>query len=122
MMPRVATLDRPSILVVDDSSLLRGILKEELEAEGYEVYLAEDGAQALERARDLLPDLILLDVGLPEVDGFEVCKRLKMDDATSQTPILMLSALNELKDKLAGFEAGADDYLTKPFFTMELLA
>jgi len=122
MIPRVAAIDRPSILVVDDSSLLRGILKEELEAEGYEVFLAADGAQALERARDLLPDLILLDVGLPEIDGFEVCKRLKLDDATSQTPVLILSALNELKDKLAGFEAGADDYLTKPFFTMELLA
>jgi putative nucleotidyltransferase with HDIG domain len=113
---------RHSILVVDDSNLLRGILKEELEAEGFEVHMAEDGPQALERARDLRPDVILLDIGLPGMDGYEVCRRVKADAATADIPILMITALNELKDKLAGFEAGADDYLTKPFFTKELLA
>ncbi|HEX4825322.1 MAG TPA: HD domain-containing phosphohydrolase [Candidatus Polarisedimenticolaceae bacterium] len=113
---------RHSVLVVDDSNLLRGILKEELEAEGFEVHMAEDGPQALERARDLRPDVILLDVGLPGIDGYEVCRRVKGDAATADIPVLMITALNELKDKLAGFEAGADDYLTKPFFTKELLA
>jgi len=113
---------KPSVLVVDDSNLLRGILREELEAEGFEVHMAEDGPEALEKARDLRPDVILLDVGLPGMDGYEVCRRVKADDATADTPILMITALNELKDKLAGFEAGADDYLTKPFFTKELLA
>lgn len=113
---------RHSILVVDDSNLLRGILKEELEAEGFQVHMAEDGPQALEKARDLRPDVILLDIGLPGMDGYEVCRRVKSDAATTDIPVLMITALNELKDKLAGFEAGADDYLTKPFFTKELLA
>ena len=113
---------KPSVLVVDDSNLLRGILREELEAEGFEVHMAEDGPEALEKAKDLRPDIILLDIGLPGMDGYEVCRRVKADDATADTPILMITALNELKDKLAGFEAGADDYLTKPFFTKELLA
>lgn len=113
---------RATILVVDDSNLLRGILREELEAEGFDVQLAEDGPRALQMARDLRPDLLLLDVGLPEIDGYEVCRRLKGDIATADIPVLILSALNELKDKLAGFEAGCDDYLTKPFFTKELVA
>jgi len=113
---------RQSVLVVDDSNLLRGILREELEAEGFEVHLAEDGTQALEMAHDIRPDVILLDIGLPGIDGYEVCRRVRADAATTEIPILMITALNELKDKLAGFEAGADDYLTKPFFTKELLA
>ncbi len=119
--PSPAT-ERPSILVVDDSNLLRGILREELEAEGWDVHLAEEGRPAVEKARDLRPDVILLDVMLPDVDGYEICRRIKGDDATSHIPVVMLSSRNELKDKLAGFEAGADDYLTKPFFTKELLA
>ena len=114
--------ERPSILVVDDSNLLRGILREELEAEGWEVHLAEEGRPAIEKVRDLRPDVILLDVMLPDVDGYEVCRAIKNDEGTAHIPILMLSSRNELKDKLAGFEAGADDYLAKPFFTKELLA
>src|SRR5262245_36048247 len=113
---------RQSVLVVDDSNLLRGILREELEAEGFEVHLAEDGPQALEMAHVLRPDVVLLDIGLPGMDGYEVCRRIKADAATNEIPVLMITALNELKDKLAGFDAGADDYLTKPFFTKELLA
>ncbi|MBZ5640074.1 MAG: response regulator [Acidobacteriia bacterium] len=122
-MPTTASpSERPSILVVDDSNLLRGILREELEAEGWEVHLAEAGGTAVEMARDLRPDVILLDVVLPDMDGYEVCRSIKSVEATSAIPIVMLSSHNELKDKLAGFEAGADDYLTKPFFTKELLA
>ncbi len=113
---------RHSVLVVDDSTLLRGILREELEAEGFIVHLAEDGERALELAHDLRPDVILLDVGLPGIDGYEVCRRVRADAATTEIPVLMITALNDLKDKLAGFDAGADDYLTKPFFTKELLA
>ena len=122
-MPTYAAVTaKASILVVDDSNLLRGILREELEAEGFEVHLAEDGERALEMARDLRPDVVLLDVTLPGVDGYEVCRRIKSDAGTGETAVMMLSGLNELKDKLAGFEAGADDYMTKPFFTKELLA
>src|SRR5262245_10912787 len=118
----IQSAERPSILVVDDSNLLRSILKEELEAEGYAVHLADDGGRGLELARDLRPDAIVLDVSLPGLDGYEVCRRLKGDDDTIDIPVLILSSLNELKDKLAGFEAGADDYLAKPFFTKELIA
>jgi len=122
MSATASTSERPSILVVDDSNLLRGILREELEAEGWEVHLAEEGISAIEKALDIRPDVILLDVMLPGVDGYEVCRKIKGSEATGHIPILMLSSHNELKDKLAGFEAGADDYLTKPFFTKELLA
>ncbi len=122
MSATVSTSERPSILVVDDSNLLRGILREELEAEGWEVHLAEEGNSAIEKARDIRPDVILVDVVLPGIDGYEVCRRIKGAEATGHIPILLLSSRNELKDKLAGFEAGADDYLTKPFFTKELLA
>jgi len=115
------TAERHSVLVVDDSSVLRSILKEELEAEGFIVHLAENGARGLELARDHRPDVILLDLMLPELDGYDVCRTLKADDALSHIPVLILSARNELKDKLAGFESGADDYLTKPFFTKELV-
>ncbi|MBD3866576.1 MAG: response regulator [Acidobacteria bacterium] len=122
MNPNVHIHETPSILVVDDSDLLRNILREELEAEGYRVSVAEDGEKALSLAQDIRPDLILLDIVLPGMDGYEVCRELKSNTATSQIPVLFLSSRNELKDKLAGFDAGADDYLTKPFFTKELLA
>src|SRR5207344_968363 len=87
---------KPSVLVVDDSNLLRGILREELEAEGFEVHLAEDGPQGLEMARDLRPDVILLDVGLPGMNGYEVCRQVKAQASTAEIPILMITALNEL--------------------------
>ncbi len=122
MTTNARTQDSPSVLVVDDSDLLRNILREELEAEGYRVSVAGDGEKALCLARDILPDVILLDIILPDMDGYEVCRELKSDAFTSQIPVLILSSRNELKDKLAGFEAGADDYLTKPFFTKELMA
>jgi DNA-binding response OmpR family regulator len=115
------TAERHSVLVVDDSSVLRSILKEELEAEGFIVHLAENGERGLELARDQRPDVILLDLMLSGLDGHDVCRALKADDALSHIPVLILSSRNELKDKLAGFESGADDYLTKPFFTKELV-
>jgi len=114
--------ERKTVLVVEDSSITRNVLKEELEAEGYRVQLAEDGETGLSMARDARPDIVLLDVGLPRMSGIEVCRELKQQDGTSQIPVLILSARNELKDKLSGFDAGADDYLTKPFFTKELVA
>ena len=115
-------VERSSILVADDSDLLRNILREELEAEGFDVLLADDGASALELARNVRPDLVLLDLVDKDLDGNEVCRRVKADPITEHIPVVLLSSRNELKDKLAGFEAGADDYLTKPFFTKELVA
>jgi putative nucleotidyltransferase with HDIG domain len=116
------TNGRRSVLVVEDSNITRNILKEELEAEGYDVILAEDGERGLEMARDADPDIILLDLNLPQKSGIEVCREIKRSQHTSSIPVVILTARNELKDKLSGFDAGADDYLTKPFFTKELVA
>ena len=107
------------ILVVDDEKLLVKGVKFNLENEGYEVECAYDGASAVELARNGRFDLIILDVMMPELDGQEACMRIR---EFSNVPIIMLTAKSEDADKLMGFECGADDYVTKPFGTAELLA
>jgi DNA-binding response OmpR family regulator len=107
------------ILVVEDEPTLLDTLEYNLSRQGYEVYTAADGAAALEVARRELPDLIVLDVMLPELDGFEVCRILRQE---MSAPILMLTARDEEVDKIVGLEVGADDYMTKPFSMRELLA
>lgn len=107
------------ILVVDDEKPIADILKYNLEKEGYFVELAFDGEEALEKTYSVKPDLIILDIMLPKMDGFAVCKRLRQD---IQTPIIMLTAKEEEVDKVLGLELGADDYITKPFGVRELLA
>lgn len=108
-----------NILVVEDEKAIADILVFNLQREGYEVYEANDGAKGLELAMNKSPDLILLDVMLPQMDGFEVCKKIRQ---TSQVPILMLTAREEEADKVLGLELGADDYITKPFSMRELMA
>ena len=108
-----------TILVVDDEPTLAATVKYNLEREGYRAITAADGESALALARDNRPDLIVLDVMLPAMDGFEVCRRLRRDSAV---PILMLTAKTEEVDKVVGLEIGADDYVTKPFSMRELLA
>jgi DNA-binding response OmpR family regulator len=108
-----------SILVVDDEKTLRETLAEELEAEGYAVVQAADGREAVDRFRKHHPDLILLDLMLPEISGTEVCRIIR---AESGVPILMLTAKSAEVDKVVGLELGADDYVTKPFSFRELLA
>ncbi|MDH3598824.1 MAG: response regulator [Candidatus Tectomicrobia bacterium] len=112
----------PCILVVDDQSMNVHILSTRLTLEGYDVLTATDGDQAIAMARDRQPDLILLDVIMPEPDGFEVCRRLKADSSLPFIPILMVTAKGEPQDMVAGFEAGADDYLTKPLDRRVLVA
>lgn len=107
------------ILVVEDDLTLLETLEYNLERQGYEVYKAEDGRNALELARRYEPDLVLLDVMLPGIDGFEVCRILRQE---LSMPILMLTARADEVDKIVGLEMGADDYLTKPFSMRELLA
>lgn len=107
------------ILVVDDERPIADILKFNLEKEGYSVELAYDGQEAIEKTENANPDLILLDIMLPKIDGFAVCKILRQ---TIQTPIIMLTAKEEEVDKVLGLELGADDYITKPFGVRELLA
>ncbi len=107
------------ILVVDDEVNIVDLVRLYLERDGFQVEAAEDGAQALEKIRSLDPDLVILDIMLPEVDGFEVCRRVRND---SDVPIIMLTARDEDIDKIVGLELGADDYLTKPFNPRELAA
>jgi two-component system response regulator MprA len=108
------------ILVVDDDRSVRDALRRALTLGGYEVEAAEDGRQALARLASSAPDAVVLDVGLPEVDGLEVCRRLR--GAGDRTPILMLTARAAVSDRIDGLDAGADDYLVKPFDLGELKA
>jgi len=111
----------PKILVVDDEEHIRRILKYQLEKNGYRAFCAEDGRKGLAMAREVSPDLIILDLMMPMMDGFEVCTRLKEDFQTGHIPIIMLTARSEMGDKLKGLENGANDYLVKPYSNEELL-
>lgn len=111
----------PKILVVDDEPDALEVLEFNLKNAGYDVTTADDGDTALKKARQQLPDLILLDLMLPEVDGLEVCKLLRRDPATSAIPIIMVTAKAAEIDRVVGLELGADDYVTKPFSPRELI-
>ncbi|WP_425447000.1 response regulator transcription factor [Dethiothermospora halolimnae] len=110
------------ILVVDDEEHIVELIKFNLESNGYEIITAYDGYGAIEKARENDIDLIILDLMLPEIDGIEVCRRLKKDNSTENIPIIMLTAKSEETDKVLGLEMGADDYVTKPFGVRELMA
>jgi len=110
------------ILVVDDVPLNIQLLKTYLSSEGYHILSANDGSEAIEQAKKMKPDLILLDVMMPKMNGFEVCKIIKSDMKTQFIPIILVTALNELDNKIKGMDSGADDYLTKPFNKLELMA
>ena len=110
-----------TLLVVDDDPVIQKLLQVNFEMEGYEVVLAADGLEALEKAQELVPDLIVLDVMMPRMDGLEAAARLKRDPATSAIPIIMLSAKAQDVDVKAGRATGADEYITKPFDPLELL-
>lgn len=109
----------PRILLVDDEAPLRESLTYTLQREGFEVTTAADGLSAIKQFHKQVPDVILLDLMLPEADGMEVCWRIR---AFSNVPIVMLTAKDQDIDKIRGLEAGADDYVTKPFNTRELMA
>jgi two-component system alkaline phosphatase synthesis response regulator PhoP len=111
-----------SILAVEDDEDILELLRYNLSKEGYQVALAATGEEGLKSARATLPDLILLDIMLPEIDGLEVCRQLKMDLKTRHIPIIMLTAKGEEADIVIGLELGADDYITKPFGNRVLLA
>ncbi len=110
------------ILVIDDDIDTLRLVGLMLQRQGYEVYLASDGPQGLQKAEEEEPDLILLDVMMPGMDGYEVARRLRANPITANTPILMFTAKSQIDDQLAGFESGADDYLTKPTHPAELQA
>jgi two-component system, OmpR family, response regulator MprA len=108
------------VLVVDDDPAVSGALNRALRLEGYEVSVAVDGPQALEEIAIRPPDAVILDIGLPTIDGLDVCRRLRAAD--NDTPVLMLTARDAINDRVQGLDAGADDYLVKPFALAELLA
>ena len=113
---------KSNILFIEDDQDMRQLVAGSLKHAGFDVQLAEDGVKGQAMAMQSSPDLIILDLMLPLVDGLTLCQRLRRDSRTSQVPILMLTALANTKDKVSGFNSGADDYLTKPFDLDELLA
>jgi two-component system response regulator MprA len=110
---------RPRVLVVEDDTDIAGVLRRSLDKEGYEVRVAGDGEAALDQAGVFAPDAVVLDLGLPKLDGVEVCRRLRTG---GDVPILILTARDALESRVAGLDSGADDYLVKPFEREELLA
>jgi CheY-like chemotaxis protein len=113
---------RKTVMIVDDSPTIRKILGLTLERAGYKVVAEPDGESAIERLIQVVPDLILLDIAMPKIDGYEVCKRIKQDPRTKHVPVVMLSGKGALFDKVKGHMAGATEYLTKPFETPAVLA
>jgi len=107
--------DKLTLLVVEDERDILNLLCYTLENAGYRVLRAETGSEGLNRARTALPDLVLLDLMLPDLDGFEVCRKLKQDSKTEGIPVVMLTARSDDGDVVTGLEVGADDYITKPF-------
>lgn len=113
---------KDTILIVEDDKDIVKMLDYNLKKEGFKTLIAHDGEDALDAANTKLPDLVLLDLMLPGLDGFEVCKTLKAERKTASIPIIMLTAKSQESDKIVGLELGADDYITKPFSPRELLA
>src|SRR5690349_7053426 len=110
------------VLVVDDVDVNVKLLEAKLSSEYFDVLTASNGATALEIASSTVPDVVLLDVMMPQMDGFEVCRRLKADPKTADIPVVMVTALSDVADRLRGLEAGADDFLTKPVNDIALFA
>jgi len=110
------------ILIIDDDPVITEIVTVNLEMTGYQVTHAGDGVKGQALAIQMTPDLIILDVMLPQIDGYTVCQRLRRDDRTADIPILMLTGMGQTQNKVEGFNAGADDYLTKPFELEEMMA
>ena len=114
-------MEKRKILLVDDEVDLVKTIKFSLELEGYKVLVSYNGEDALNQARKEIPDLILLDIMLPKLDGYKVCRLLKFDEQYKHIPILMMTAKTQEKDKLMGKETGANEYITKPFDMEELM-
>ena len=114
-------MTKPTVLIIEDEPALVEVLTYNLSNEGFEVTSAADGQDGLRRAQDLQPDLVVLDLMLPVMDGLQVCRQLRSDPKTQETRILMLTARSEEVDEIVGFNMGADDYVTKPFKVKPLI-
>ncbi|MFH2070936.1 MAG: response regulator [Elusimicrobiota bacterium] len=111
-----------NILIADDDLEIQELLKFTLENEGYQVQIAGDGEETIKKAYAIKPDLIVLDIMMPKLSGYEVVERLRDDPLMSLVPIIMLTSLSQVKDRITGIKLGADDYLCKPFEPYELVA
>lgn len=114
-------MSKETILIVEDDEDILQLLQFNFESSGFQVHTSADGREGLAMARRLRPDLVLLDLMLPGMDGFDICKSLKRDSETAQLPVIMLTARSEEVDRIVGLELGADDYVVKPFSFRELL-
>jgi len=110
-----------TILVVEDEKSISTLIQYNLEKEGFKVHTSETGEEGFEQIKKILPDLVLLDWMLPDLSGIDICKQIKKDPKLKSIPVIMLTAKSEEADKIRGFETGADDYVTKPFSTKELI-
>src|SRR5438477_11431602 len=119
--PVPSGVSRPRVLIIEDERALTKVLSYNLEREGYETVIAHDGQEGLRKAQTLLPDLVILDLMLPILNGLEVCRELRAGERTRHIPILMLTAKAEETDQVVGFSLGADDYVTKPFSVKVLI-
>lgn len=122
ILEEVQFMNNGKVLVVDDEEHIVELIEFNLENNGYNVITAYDGVEAIEKTKGELPNLIILDLMLPKIDGIEVVSRLKREKNTENIPIIMLTAKSEETDKILGLELGADDYITKPFSVRELMA
>lgn len=113
---------RPKVLIADDDETLRQLITEALPRHRFEVYQAADGPETLDTVKNLRPDIVILDVMMPGMDGIEVCRAIRENPQTRNIPVILLTAKAPIEDKLKGIESGADDYITKPFNFMELQA
>jgi DNA-binding response OmpR family regulator len=111
-----------TILIIDDDSLMQKVIEASLIKDNYKLYFASDGESGLQAAREYMPDLILLDIVMPGMDGFEVCNRMRKDDLLLYIPVIIITALDDRDSKIQGLEAGADDYICKPFDKLEFRA
>jgi DNA-binding response OmpR family regulator len=110
------------ILIADDNQNIRDALTYLLEDEGYELLLAKDGAETLRKVRDLRPDILFLDIMMPEINGYDVCRSIKADPLLKDTYVIMLTAKGQVAEQERGKEVGANEYIVKPFSPMEILA
>jgi two-component system phosphate regulon response regulator PhoB len=117
----IGIMARTRILIIEDERALTEVLRYNLEREGYETIIAHEGQEGLRKAQTLLPDLVLLDLMLPTMNGLDICRELKAGERTREIPVIMLTAKAEETDQVVGFSMGADDYVTKPFSVKVLL-
>jgi DNA-binding response OmpR family regulator len=120
-MGYLTTMEQKKILVADDNENIREALTYLLEDEGYQLWLAKDGAETIKKVKEFRPDILFLDIMMPEINGYDVCRAIKSDPDLKNTYIIMLTAKGQVAEQERGKEVGADEYIVKPFSPMEIL-